>query len=392
MLPFCATAKKVSRSRSLSRRLMRGSNPMKSPNKDILNAHPEIKLLFICRRRTLQILAGWFAIDGSAVMRPLWPTFTISMLSVLAVAPLAGPSAHAESFPSKPVKIILQAAAGTAPDVLGRMIAERLSQAWGQQVLIVNRPGAGGLLAAQAAVAAEPDGYTLYQATTAGLIVLPVTQKLTFDVRRDFVPIGLMGEQPFFIAVAPSLGVNALPELIALAKKRPGEILYVAGSRGGMPHLTAELFRSEAGIDLTFVPYPSIPQSLQEVIAGRIPMIVEAMPGLSGAIEGGSIKPLAVTSAKRLPNFPDVPTVGAFIPGFSVTGWFALMAPAKTPDEIVLKVSQSVRAVINRPELQQKFETLGAFLRATSPAETAEFIRDQQNSWWPIVKKTLPTQ
>ena len=337
-------------------------------------------------------LAGWFAIDVSGVMRRLWPIFTISMLSVLAAAPLAGPSAHAESFPSKPVKIILQAAAGTAPDVLGRMIAERLSQAWGQQVLIINRPGAGGLLAAQAAVAAEPDGYTLYQATTGGLIVLPVTQKLTFDVRRDFVPIGLMGEQPFFIAVAPSLGVNALPELIALAKKRPGEILYVAGSRGGMPHLTAELFRSEAGIDLTFVPYPSIPQSLQEVIAGRIPMIVEAMPGLSGAIEGGSIKPLAVTSAKRLPNFPDVPTVGAFIPGFSVTAWFALMAPAKTPDEIVLKVSQSVRAVINQPELQQKFETLGAFLRATSPAETAEFIRDQQNSWWPIVKKTLPTQ
>jgi len=314
------------------------------------------------------------------------------MLLLIAVSVLAGWSAHADNYPSKPVKIILQAAAGSAPDVLGRMIADRLGQAWGQQVLIINRPGAGGLLAAQAAVAADPDGYTLYQATTGSLLVLPVTQKLTFDVRHDLMPIGLMGEQPFFIAVAPSLGVSTLPELIALAKKRPGEILYVAASRGGMPHLTAELFRSKAGIDLTFVPYPSIPQSLQDVIGGRISMIVEAMPGLSGAIQGGSIKPLAVTSTKRLPNFPDVPTVAEFIPGFSVTAWFSLMAPAKTPDKIVQMASRDLRVVLDQPELQQKFEALGAFVRATSPAETADFIREQQDSWWPIVKQTLPAQ
>src|SRR5262249_39043295 len=278
------------------------------------------------------------------------------------------------------------------PDVLGRMIANRLTQTWGQQLLMVNRLGAGGLLAAQAAVAADPDGYTLYQATTSSMLVLPVTQKLPFDVTRDLTPISLMAEQPFFIAVAPSLGVSTLPELIALAKKRPGELLYVGGSRGGMPHLATELFRAKAGIELTFVPHPSVPQSLQDVIAGRISMIVEGMAGLAGAIQAGSIKPLAVTSGKRLRNFPDVPTVSEVIPGFSVTSWFALMAPTKTPPEIVQLVSRDLRAVVNQPELQQRFDTLGAVVHPTPPAETAEFIREQQNTWWPIVREMFPPQ
>jgi tripartite-type tricarboxylate transporter receptor subunit TctC len=326
------------------------------------------------------------------VMRTHRRFFLSTILALTGVAAFTGLPARGDSYPSKPVKILLQAAPGTAPDVLGRMIAVRLTQTWGQQLLMVNRPGAGGLLAAQAAVAAEPDGYTLYQATTSSLLVLPVTQKLAFDVTRDLTPIGLMAEQPFFIAVTPSLGVNTLPELIALAKKRPGEILYVGASRGGMPHLATELFRAKAGIDLNFVPHPSVPQSLQDVIAGRISMIVEGMAGLSGAFQSGSIKPLAVTSTMRLRNFPDVPTVAEFIPGYSVTAWFALMAPAKTPPEIVQLVSRDMRAALNQPELQQTFDTLGAFVHPTSPAETAEFIREQQNSWWPIVKEMFPPQ
>jgi tripartite-type tricarboxylate transporter receptor subunit TctC len=315
-----------------------------------------------------------------------------TILALAGMTALAGLPAHGDSYPSRPVKIILQTAPGAGPDVLGRMIADRLKQTWGQQLLMVNRPGAGGLLAAQAAVTADPDGYTLYQATTGSLLVLPVTQKLPFDVTRDLTPIGLMAEQPFFIAVAPSVGVGTLPELITLAKKRPGELLYVGGARGGMPHLAIELFRAKTGIDLTFVPHPNVPQSLQDVIAGRISMIVDGMAGLAGAIQAGSIKPLAVTSAKRLRNFPDVPTVAEVVPGFSVTAWFALMAPAKTSPEIVQLISRDLRAVVNQPELQQKFDALGAFVRPTSPAETAEFIREQQNTWWPIVKEMFPPQ
>jgi len=309
-------------------------------------------------------------------------------LMLLALTILGGVPARADVYPSKPVKIILQAPAGSAPDVLGRIVADRLGQIWNQQVLTINRPGAGGLLAAQAAVTADSDGYTLYQATTSSLLILPAVQKLSFDINNDLAPIGLMGEQPFFIVGSPSLGVNTLPELIALAKKRPGEILY-PGARGGMPHLTTEVFRSKAGIDMTFIPHPNVPQALQDVIAGRMSIMVEGMSALSGAIQAGSIKVLAVTSQKRVRNFPNVPTVAEFIPDFSVTAWFSLMAPAKTPDEIVGKVNRDLSVAFNHPELQHRFEGLGAFARATSPAETAEFIRNQQNIWWPIVKRTL---
>jgi tripartite-type tricarboxylate transporter receptor subunit TctC len=305
----------------------------------------------------------------------------------LTIALAAGSPVHGDTYPSKPVKIILQAAAGSGPDVIGRIVAERLGQVWGQQVQIINRVGAGGLLAAQAAVSAEPDGYNLFQATTGSLLVLPATKKLPFDLGRDLVPIGMFGEQPYFIGAAPSLSVTTLPQLIARAKKRPGELLYVAASRGSMPHLTAELFLSKAAIEATFVPYPNIPQSLQDVMTGRIPMIVESLPGLSGVVESGAVKLLAVTAAKRLSNFPDVPTVAEFIPGFAATGWFALMSPARTPDAIVQKVSKDLRAVLNEPQVQQKFEKLGTYVRPASPTETAEFIRSEQRIWWPVVNQ-----
>jgi tripartite-type tricarboxylate transporter receptor subunit TctC len=306
----------------------------------------------------------------------------------LAISMTARLPVHAEIYPSKPVKIILQAAAGSGPDVIGRIVAERLGQAWGQQVQIINRVGAGGLLAAEAAVSAAPDGYNLFQATTGSLLVLPATKKLPFDLGRDLAPIGMLGEQPYFIAAAPSLGVNTLPELIALAKKRPGEVLYVAASRGSMPHLTAELFRTKAAVDLTFVPYPNIPQSLQDVMTGRIPMIVESLPGLSSVVETGAVKLLAVTTPKRLYNFPNVPAVAEILPGFTSTGWFALMGPANTPDTIVQKVSRDLRAVLSQSDVQQRFVKLGTYIRPMSPTETAEFIRDEQNHWWPIVKQT----
>jgi tripartite-type tricarboxylate transporter receptor subunit TctC len=298
--------------------------------------------------------------------------------------------AFAEDFPSKPIKIITQAPAGSPPDVLGRIVADRLGHVWNQQVLFVNRPGAGGVLAAQAAVAADTDGYTLYQATSASLLVLPVTQKTTFDLNRDMRPIGLLAEQPYFIVVASSLGVSTLPDFIALAKRRPGEIMYGA-SRGGGPHLAAEFFRSKAGIDLAFVPHPNVPQALQDLIAGRIHMMVEGMAVLSSAIRSGSIKVLAVTSPERFASFPDVPAVAEFIPGFSITSWLALMTPAKTPETVAQKISRDLRTAFAEPALQEKLQTLGALGRHISPKQTAEFIHTQQNMWWPIVKQTLAT-
>jgi tripartite-type tricarboxylate transporter receptor subunit TctC len=295
-------------------------------------------------------------------------------------------------YPSKPVKIISQAPAGNGPDVIARIAADRLSRLWGQQTLVINRPGAGGLLAAQAAVSAEPDGYTLYQAITSSMLILPVTQSLPFDMQRDFVPIGLMGEQPFLVAVAPALGVSTLEELIALAKRQPGKILAASATRGSMPHLAAELFCARAGIDITLVPHPSTTQGVQEVMGGRISVIFESLAGLKGFVDDGSVRPLAVTSLTRLRNLPDVPTVAERVPDYAASGWFALMAPLHTPDAIVQMINHDLAAVLAEPELKQKFENLGTYARPLSSAETAEFIRAEQTIWQPLARKFIATR
>ena len=316
-----------------------------------------------------------------------------TMLSALCAVAILGVStggsvANAEEYPTRHVSMIIQTAAGSGPDVIARILADRLTQSWGQQVVIINRNGAAGLVAAQAAAAAQPDGYTLYMPTSTALVILPETQpKMPVNFERDFVPIGLISQSPLIVAISPALGVSTLEQLIAVAKKRPGEILYAANNRGSFPHLAGEFFRHRAGIDLTFVPYAGAAAGLQDLLGGRISMMVEGPPALSGMLQAGSIKALAVTSATRLPNFPDLPTVAETIPGFQVGAWLALMARAGTPDFVVRKVSEDLQTILKLPAVKEKFETLGVYPLPMSPAQTAEFIRSEQKLWKPVIKE-----
>jgi tripartite-type tricarboxylate transporter receptor subunit TctC len=200
--------------------------------------------------------------------------FNIAVASFIVLALAAAPSVQAQEYPAKPVKLITQGAAASGPDVIARIVVDQLGRLWGQQVIILNYPGAGG--------------YTLYMPATSAFVVMPeMFPNLPFDLDRDFVPIGFVAEQPMVIAVAPSLGVNSLQDLIELAKKRPEEILYAANARGTLPHLTAERFRSQSGIDLRFIPYAGAAAGLQDLVGGRISMIVESLGPLLGAIQGG---------------------------------------------------------------------------------------------------------
>ncbi len=321
-------------------------------------------------------------------MQTKW--LTIGTLRLLALTAIAGPFAHAESYPARPVKIITQAPAGAGPDVILRIVADRFSQTWGQQVLVINRPGGGGLIAAQAAATTtERDGYTLYMASTSALVVLPETQtKLSFSFDRDFVPVGLVGEQPFVIAVPPALKIDTLAELIAIAKEHPGEMTYAANYTGTLQHLLGEYLRRRSGIDVTFVPYiGGAPAALNDIMGGRVSMIIESLPALAGAIGGNIVKPLAVSSRERLPQFPNLPTIAETVPDFEASGWFALLAPTGTPDAIVRKVSHDLRTVLDGPKLQQKFADLGSFVRPMGPSELATFIRNEQQKWKPIVQQ-----
>lgn len=318
----------------------------------------------------------------------------VAMLGFAALVSLQSIPADAQGWPSKPVKVVMATAAGSAPDVVARIVADRLSQMWGQQVLILNRPGAGGLIAMQAMAAAERDNHTLYLPSSSSLVVLPETNaKLPLDIQRDLVPISLVGEQPFMVIAGNATGITTLPELIARAKARPGELTYAANFRGSLPNMTGESLAGAAGIKLNFVPYPGAPPSLQDVLGGRVDLMVEGIAAFTGALQSNSVKPLAITSPKRLPNFPDVPTANETLPGYESRGWLGLLALAGMPDDVVRKINADARVVLDNPEVRARFEATATYIRHLSPSEMGDFVRSEQQAWRPIVKQFgVPTQ
>jgi tripartite-type tricarboxylate transporter receptor subunit TctC len=298
------------------------------------------------------------------------------------------------TYPSKPVQIIADSSAGSAPDVALRFVADRLSQVWGQQAVVVNRPGAGGSLAARAASEATPDGYTLYQPVLSTFVSLhPAAPNVPLHVPKDFLPVGFVSENPMFIAVSPTLGISTLPELIALAKKRPGEISYATTGIGRLTHLAGELLQHNAGIKLLLVPYTGGPtHAASDVSTGRVAAIIEGYSGIAGAARSGLVKLIAVASAKRLAEFPSVPTVAETIPGFQATGWAVLVAPLGTPASVIHKVSEDLRKVTAEPELGQKLAKLGSYTNPKSSAETMAFIHKQQQTWQPVLDEIAKQQ
>jgi tripartite-type tricarboxylate transporter receptor subunit TctC len=297
-------------------------------------------------------------------------------------------AAQAQDYPTRAVQIISPAAAGNSPDVAMRVVADRLANLWKQQVVILNKPGAQGLIAAQAAAGATPDGYTLYMAQASTFTVTPVTQKnMPLDLDKSFMPIGLIAEQPIAVSVNPKLGVNSLADLMALAKKTPGGLQFGASNRGGISHLTGELFARKTGLELTFISAQGASTTINDVAAGRIPIIFEGIASVAAASQGGLLKTVAIGSGKRLPNYPDLPTIAETVPGFETKGWLALMAPAGTPETIVAKVNADLRTALADPGVQSKLAALGSYPHALSPAETTAFVKSEEDLWWPLVRE-----
>ena len=297
--------------------------------------------------------------------------------------------AQSDTYPDKPIRIITHSAAGGAPDVMLRIVGDRLGALLGQQIVVLNQPGAGGAVAARAAASAAPDGYTLYMPAASAFVTLAGLQpNLPLEVPRDFIPIGFIGEQPMFFTVTSEIGVSSLQEFIALAKKKPGKLSYAATGRGTMTHLTGELLKSRAGIDVLAVPYTGgAPQALNDALGGRLSMVIEGLSALSGTIQGGSMKAIAVGSPERLPDFPNLPAAAEVLPGFNARGWAALVAPVGTPDAIVNKVSDALSKVVGETEVQKKLAVTGSYVRPMSPAEVMAFIQVDQQMWKPILER-----
>jgi tripartite-type tricarboxylate transporter receptor subunit TctC len=319
-------------------------------------------------------------------MRPtmkLW--FAAAAAAVLALP------AQAQDYPSKPVTLVTPAAAGNSPDVVTRLIADRLTQLWKQQVVVINRPGAGGLIAAQAAAALPKDGYSLYMTQASTWTVLPIQQegKMPVDLQNAFVPVGMVGEQPIAVGVNKDVKANSVAELVALANKTPDGLLFAATNRGGQSHLTGELMRERGKVNMSFVHSAGAAVSVNDVIAGRIPIVFEGLAGLAPGTQGGGIRLLGVASEKRLPNLPDLPAINETIPGVVSSGWIVLMAPEGVPDAIVQKLNNDLRAVVADKDLQERFHVLGTYTRDLTPAQTGEFMRNEEKLWWPIVRKVV---
>jgi tripartite-type tricarboxylate transporter receptor subunit TctC len=312
-----------------------------------------------------------------------------SIICLLTLPSTSGAFAQAGTYPDKPVTIISDSAPGSSPDVVARFVAEGLGKIWGQQVIVVNHPGANGSLAARAASDAIADGYTLFHPTLSTFVALPtVAPNLPVKLPRDFLPIGFSADQPMFIAVSPALGVSTLPQLIALAKKNPDKITIAATGIGRLTHLTGVLLQDRADIKLVPVPYTHGPASaLGDVADGRVSMIIEGYSGIVGAVKAGQVKLIGVGSSERLPEFPDLPTVAETLPGFRGSGWQVLVAPVGTPAPIITKVSADMTKVVNDPEFKNKLASFGNYPRAMTPDETLAFVNKEQETWLPVVQK-----
>jgi tripartite-type tricarboxylate transporter receptor subunit TctC len=317
------------------------------------------------------------------------PRSFIARLCLLILAAIAAGTARADDYPAKAVTIISDAGAGAAPDVAARFVAEGLGRLWGQQVVVLNRPGANGSIAAHAAADAVADGYTLYAPVLSTFVASgSVAPNLPVKLPRDFLPIGFVASQPMFVSVDPALGVGTLPQLIALAKKQPEKVTFAVTGVGRMSHLTGELLQLRAGIKLQSIPYTRGPAAaLGDVASSRVSLIIENYAGVAGAIQSRQIKPIAVAAPERLPEFPDLPTVAETIPGFAAAGWVVVVAPKGTPAPVIAKVSADLAKVVNDAEFRKKLAVIGSYSRAMTPDEVLAFVAKEQETWLPVLDR-----
>jgi tripartite-type tricarboxylate transporter receptor subunit TctC len=297
------------------------------------------------------------------------------LLPILAIVPLAG--AQPQDFPSRPVRFIVPYAAGGSGDLLARLLGTKLASLWGQQVVVDNRAGGGGLIGTEFAARSEPDGYTLYLATDGPLtIAATLYKRVPYDWKRDFAPVSMMAMGYQVLIVKPSLPAKSVQELVALARQKPGALNYASIGIGSAPHLGAELFKSVAGVDITHVPYRgSSAQAITALLAGDVDMFLVGTSTAVPHIQSGALRGLAVTAKTRVDGLPDVPTFAeAGLPGVDVSLWFAVLVPGGTPSAIIRKLNADIVQVVAEPEFKQALKARGFEAVSSTPEQLAAFM------------------
>jgi tripartite-type tricarboxylate transporter receptor subunit TctC len=303
-----------------------------------------------------------------------------------AALPVASRFAKAETYPSRPVRIIVAFAAGGPNDIITRLMAQWLSDRLGQQFVVENRPGAGGNIGTEAAIRAIPDGYTFLFVGASNAINPSLYAKLNFDPVRDLVPVAGIGRGPNFMEVNPAVPAKTVPEFIAYAKANPGKITMASAGVGSNQHLSGELFKMMAGVDLVHVPYRGAGPALIDLVAGQVQMMIDPVPSSIEHVKAGRLRALGVSSAARLDMLPDVPAVAEFVPGYEAIGLGGIMAPRNTPVEIVEKLNKEINAGLENPAMKARLAELGLVTLPGSPADFGKFFAQEIEKWGKVVK------
>jgi tripartite-type tricarboxylate transporter receptor subunit TctC len=294
--------------------------------------------------------------------------------------------ASAQTYPTRPVRLVVGFAAGQAIDILARLIAQSLSERFGQQFIVENRPGGGGNIATEAVARAPPDGYTLLAVGSNNMINATLYEKLNFDFIRDIALVASIYRVPQVMEVNPSFPAKTLPELIAYAKANPGKINFASAGNGSVAHVTAELFKMMAGVNMQHVPYRGAAPALTDLLGGQVHLMFDNMPSSIEHIRAGRLRPLAVTATARLEGLPDVPTVADFLPGFETSAWAGIGAPKNTPAEIIDQLNRETNAALADPKLKARVADLGGMVFPLSPAEYAKRVAEETEKWGKVVK------
>lgn len=307
---------------------------------------------------------------------------------IVALSSFVAAGVTAADYPTRPIRMVITYPPGGSTDVVARLLAQPLSEYFGQQVVIDNRGGAGGIIGTEIVARAIADGYTLLFGTSAGLSINPLIQKkLPYNVERDFAPVSLIVVNPQVLFAFPGLQANSVGELLKLARARPGQINYASPGVGSPNHMGMELLKSMARIDLVHVPYKGGAPASTELIAGHVQLMFNSMPAMMPHVKGGRLKALAVGSAERSPAAREIPTVAeSGVPGFEYVTWYGLFAPSKTPRAIVARLNDAVGRALGKPELDLQLRTQGSEPRFTTPEELAKFMRVEHARWERVVK------
>ncbi len=310
----------------------------------------------------------------------------IALLLATLIPAMVSVTAAAQTYPAKAVRIVVGYPPGGPTDLLARIIAQKLAESWGQQVLVDNRPGASGMIGAEVTVRAAPDGYTLLMVPVTYAVTPSLFAKMPYDAVKDLAPVAQVAAAPFILVVHPTLPVKTVKDLITLARSQPGQINYASASAGGMPHLAGELFNTMTGVKMVHIPYKGAAPATTDLLAGQVSLMFNNMLSAMPQVKNGRLRAVAVTSNKRSTALPDLPTIAETVPGYEASGWYAALAPAATPRELISKINNDMNRIMRMPDVTQRLAGDGVEAVGTTPEQFGNYLRSEIAKWGKVVK------